>query len=92
MLALRDYYIEKVMDNPGKQEIINDKWAIGYIDPNRTQLIMEAFDDDSSGFVTVQEANMFTQLRPRDWRSVLCDSHSFVFARLIHCFLACLIG
>lgn len=53
MLALRDYYNEKVMDSPDKHKVIEDKWALNYIDPNRTQLIMEAFDNDSSGFVTV---------------------------------------
>lgn len=34
----------------------------------RLQPISEAFDDDASGFITVNEANTFTTSRPLDWR------------------------
>ena len=37
---------------------------------NRLQSIAEAFDDDSSGFVTIAEVNQFTSSRPKDWRYV----------------------
>lgn len=47
-----------------------DSWAIKYIDIIRLQPIMEAFDDDASGFITVLEMNNFTTSRPKGWRFV----------------------
>ena len=41
---------------------------------NRLQSIAEAFDDDSSGFVTIAEVNQFTSSRPKDWRYVTLSS------------------
>jgi hypothetical protein len=46
----------------------NDQWALAYIKILRVQSLLEAFDDDSTGFVTVKEANEFTSSRPKDWR------------------------
>ena len=69
-LALRDYYIEKgAMDSGASKG--PDSWAVEYINIGRAQGILEAFDDDASGFVTVNEVNNLTQLRPRDWRCAL---------------------
>ena len=48
-----------------------DAWAMKFIDVMRVQPIMEAFDDDASGFITVTEVNEFTSSRPREWRLVL---------------------
>lgn len=45
-----------------------DAWAIKYIDVMWVQPILEAFDDDASGFITVTEVNRFTSSRPTDWR------------------------
>jgi len=45
-----------------------DAWAIKYIDVMWVQPILEAFDDDASGFITVAEVNHFTSSRPADWR------------------------
>jgi hypothetical protein len=45
-----------------------DAWAIKYIDVMWVQPILEAFDDDASGFITVTEVNRFTSSRPADWR------------------------
>ncbi|KAI9459300.1 hypothetical protein F5148DRAFT_1319727 [Russula earlei] len=47
-----------------------DAWAVKYIDIIRLQPIMEAIDDDSSGFITIGEMNRFTASRPIDWRLV----------------------
>ena len=61
-----------------------DEWTLEYINVTRLQAIIEAFDDDASGFITVGEANAFTTSRPKDWRFVLmpyptlCRSNSFV--------------
>jgi hypothetical protein len=44
-----------------------DFWALEYITIQRVQPIMEALDDDASGFVTIAEVNDFTSARPPDW-------------------------
>ena len=69
-MALRDYYIEKDVGEAGPLKG-PDSWAVEYINIGRAQCILEAFDDDASGFVTIHEVNNFTRSRPRDWRCVL---------------------
>lgn len=66
-MSLKDYYVEK---GAGESDSLKgpDGWAIKYINIGRARSILEAFDDDASGFVTVSEVNSFTRLRPRDWR------------------------
>jgi hypothetical protein len=78
VLALRDLYLEKLSsETEGVLDmstgLINsctnpDGWAIKYIDIMWVQPILEAFDDDASGFITVAEVNHFTSSRPVDWR------------------------
>lgn len=80
MLALRDHYLEKLASGTesalgmGTDGVYHspdpDAWAIKHIDVMRLQPIMEAFDDDASGFITVGEMNRFTSSRPLDWRLV----------------------
>ena len=80
MLTLRDYYLEKLAaDAKGVSEMSAssihtfqnpDAWAIKFINVTRLQPILEAFDDDASGFITISEMNRFTSSRPADWRSV----------------------
>jgi hypothetical protein len=45
--------------------------ALVYIDFPRLGQILEVFDDDASGYVTVAEVNKFTSSRPADWRCAL---------------------
>ena len=66
-MALRDYYIEEATTSYGTLEG-PDIWALKYINISNAERILEAFDDDASGFVTVSEANHFTQSRPSGWR------------------------
>lgn len=54
----------------------SDQWALRYIGLNYVRSILEAFDDDASGFVTVKEANSFTRSRPLDWRWVSEKLHT----------------
>ena len=74
VLALRDYYQEKVESRKRAQrlgqhiETDPDDWALTYINVPYLQPILEAFDDDASGFITISEVNRFTAARPRDWR------------------------
>ena len=78
VLALRDYYLEKLTsETSGVSDVTpstisistnSDEWAIKYIDVLWVQPILEAIDDDASGFITVNEVNRFTSSRPVDWR------------------------
>ena len=77
MLALRDYFREK-MEEQKRSEYVEapriqeqDEWALEWINVTRLQPIVEAFDDDASGFITVAEVNQFTASRPKDWRRVV---------------------
>ena len=78
VLALRDHYLDKLTSETkgvlGMGTFSNsadpDAWAIKYIDLMWVQPILEAFDDDASGFITVTEVNRFTSSRPVDWRCV----------------------
>jgi hypothetical protein len=65
VLALRDYYVEKLA---AEAVGVPDAWAIKFIDVTRLRPISEAFDDDASGFITISEMNRFTSSRPPDWR------------------------
>ncbi|KAH9077795.1 hypothetical protein EDB83DRAFT_2548774 [Lactarius deliciosus] len=77
VLALRDHYLEKLaaetegvpgMSTASANSSRNpDAWAIKFIDVTRLQPILEAFDDDASGFITISEMNRFTGSRPADW-------------------------
>ena len=79
VLALRDYYLEKLTSETGGVSDVGsaisdstdlDAWAIKYIDAMWVQPILEAMDDDASGFITISEVNRFTSSRPVDWRYV----------------------
>jgi hypothetical protein len=78
VLTLRDNYLEKLASESTTVRGLSpsaiagsqnpDAWAIKYIDVIRLQPILEAIDDDASGFITVTEMNRFTSSRPIDWR------------------------
>ena len=103
VLALRDYFREKLeqvkrVKNgttptvPSRQLSSQDEWTLEYINVTRVQPIIEAFDDDASGFITVTEVNTFTTARPENWRSVqrfVIDSWSacspVIVSRLVFC-------
>ncbi|KAJ7507291.1 hypothetical protein B0H11DRAFT_197898 [Mycena galericulata] len=74
MMALRDHFHEGNKGGDGQQHdhapmVVDksDQWALEYINVLRLQPISEAFDDDASGFVTVNEVNEFTSMRPLGW-------------------------
>ncbi|CCM04671.1 uncharacterized protein FIBRA_06857 [Fibroporia radiculosa] len=73
VLALTDYYQEGVgKDGEEKSsQIISkedpDAWTLEWITMQQAQSLVEAFDDDASGFITVAEANTFARMRPVDW-------------------------
>ncbi|KAI9464112.1 hypothetical protein BJY52DRAFT_1221492 [Lactarius psammicola] len=77
VLAFRDYYLEKLSSEAQGVRGVSttaistsrdpDAWAIKFIDVTRLQPILEAFDDDASGFITITEMNRFTSSRPIEW-------------------------
>lgn len=44
------------------------EWTLEWITLTRLQPIIEAFDDDTSGFITIAEVNKFTTACPHGWR------------------------
>jgi hypothetical protein len=78
VITLRDHYRDKADSTPVPAFTpggANDDWAFEYINAKYLQPIMEAFDDDGSGYVTYQEVNEFVNSRPVElnWRYVRCD-------------------
>ncbi|KAH7099931.1 hypothetical protein BKA62DRAFT_673163 [Auriculariales sp. MPI-PUGE-AT-0066] len=49
------------------QRELQDRWAVEYITLTRVRPVLEAFDDDASGWISVKEANVFTSSRPQNY-------------------------
>ncbi|PFH49014.1 hypothetical protein AMATHDRAFT_76430 [Amanita thiersii Skay4041] len=45
----------------------NDQWALAYINAAYVQPILEAIDDDGTGYISVNEVNAFVSERPEGW-------------------------
>ncbi|KAI9070175.1 hypothetical protein FKP32DRAFT_1586395 [Trametes sanguinea] len=70
LMTLRDHYREVIEDarhGTDDENIINDEWALEYINPSCFQPLLAAFDDDASGYVTIAELNKFMEQRPSSW-------------------------
>lgn len=63
------------VEAPTPAILASDEWTLRYINIVRIQPLIEAFDDDASGFITVREANQFTRMRLPDWRFVFNTFH-----------------
>ncbi|KAF6748146.1 hypothetical protein DFP72DRAFT_1174531 [Ephemerocybe angulata] len=50
-----------------ERECVEDEWALNYIDVVHLDPIVEAIDDDFSGFISIHEANRFAIGRPKTW-------------------------
>ena len=79
VLAVHDHFLHKFSSrtdqvdedgNTSSPDNMEDSWTLEYINILRLQPIIEAFDDDASGFVSIAEVNRFASARPSDWRSV----------------------
>lgn len=46
----------------------DDFWALKYLDVSRVQPILEAIDDDGTGFISIKEVNDFATSKPEGWR------------------------
>ncbi|KIK51274.1 hypothetical protein GYMLUDRAFT_208804 [Collybiopsis luxurians FD-317 M1] len=45
----------------------DDRWALKYLDISRVQPILEAIDDDGTGFISIKEVNTFVRSKPDGW-------------------------
>ncbi|TFK63874.1 hypothetical protein BDN72DRAFT_802855 [Pluteus cervinus] len=45
----------------------DNRWALAYVNVAHVQPILEAIDDDGSGFVSIREVNTFVTSHPLDW-------------------------
>ncbi|KAF9557963.1 hypothetical protein CPC08DRAFT_736574 [Agrocybe pediades] len=45
----------------------DDRWALSYINATYVQPILEAIDDDATGFISIKEVNTFVSSRPEGW-------------------------
>ncbi|KAF9444007.1 hypothetical protein P691DRAFT_712505 [Macrolepiota fuliginosa MF-IS2] len=45
----------------------DDHWALSYINAAYVQSILEAVDDDGTGFISIKEVNTFIEERPVGW-------------------------
>ncbi|OCH83958.1 hypothetical protein OBBRIDRAFT_840073 [Obba rivulosa] len=69
VMAVRDYFNENLDEarkatNSSNSTTKVDGWALAYIGPKWQQRIMEAIDEDASGYVTIAELNKFTEALP----------------------------
>ena len=55
----------------------NDRWALGYFNVAHVQPIVEAMDDDATGFITTKEINNFTKSIPPGWTYVQLSPITF---------------
>jgi hypothetical protein len=56
---------------------MEDLWVLDCINVAHVQPIVEALDEDGSGFISVKEANKFAGSRPTGWRYVNLFSRGF---------------
>ncbi|EMD34579.1 hypothetical protein CERSUDRAFT_125183, partial [Gelatoporia subvermispora B] len=71
VMALRDHFIERssvtsLSSTESASREVDEQWALEYIGPRWQQHLMDAIDDDSSGYVTIAELNNFTNSLPKD--------------------------
>ncbi len=72
VLALHDYFIEKLRplgppDDPIPAEYEKDRWTLAYLNSPHLQPLLEAIDDDATGFITIREINTFVESKPKEW-------------------------
>ncbi|KAK0501865.1 hypothetical protein EDD18DRAFT_1101575 [Armillaria luteobubalina] len=57
--------------SPGhfSHRVKTDQWTLAYLNISHLQPILEAVDDDATGFITIKEINTFTNIksRPQGW-------------------------
>ncbi|KAJ7719201.1 hypothetical protein B0H16DRAFT_1432905 [Mycena metata] len=62
--------VTRVLAERAAQHELEDRWAVNYITLARVRCILDAFDHDGSGWISVLEANLFTSSRPENFTVV----------------------
>ncbi|PBK75065.1 hypothetical protein ARMSODRAFT_504209 [Armillaria solidipes] len=70
--VLHEHLIEKlgIIEKLGTSERAsdeNDQWMLEYLNKAHLQPLLEAVDDDATGFITIREINTFAESKPKDW-------------------------
>lgn len=52
---------------PSPKKKTDDRWALAYINAAYVQSILEAVDDDGTGYISIKEVNTFVEERPAGW-------------------------
>ncbi len=78
--------------NLNPPESTTDPWALQYITFLCIQPLIEAFDDDTSGYVTINEANAFSAGRPKTGGKLETQRISVASLRANTSPLVCYIG
>ena len=78
VLTIQDHYhdlFENVTHVAAPESIASDEWALEYLGLSSLRPLMEAFDDDASGYVSIAEVNRLMDMRPSSlgWRYQLCS-------------------
>ncbi|KAF9259884.1 hypothetical protein L218DRAFT_1003250 [Marasmius fiardii PR-910] len=66
VMALHDHFLEVHQKNYSAASA-EDLWLLQFITISRIQPLIEAFDEDGSSLITVNEVNAFTKSRPEGW-------------------------
>lgn len=84
-MTLRDHFKDQVDFVSSSAEAPStvarrDEWTNEFIELLYVQRIKEAFDEDGSGFVTIQEVNRFIDMQPvmLGWRCVFVHRPIFL--------------
>ena len=80
-MTLRDHYRDRAESAAASSfgQPSADDWAFEFINAKYLQPIMEAFDDDGSGYVTYQEVNEFVEAKPDSLNWRYCCSLAPIF-------------
>ncbi|KAM5542129.1 hypothetical protein V8D89_004212 [Ganoderma adspersum] len=65
-MKIKNEELRKIWQDMAKRPdlIANNDWALEYLSLNWVHLLMEAFDDDASGYMTIMEVNKLMDMHP----------------------------
>lgn len=65
---MQDYLHEKRFDTSAEESEPFEEWALQYVEDRWHGAILDAIDEDKTGYVTVNKLNRFVDSRPVTWR------------------------